>query len=78
MSATTPVAVTGGLAFSSVSAGLYTYSDETINEGTAAQTCGVTVGGVTYCWGVNNVGQLGTGQTGFTAVVSPVKVADQP
>jgi alpha-tubulin suppressor-like RCC1 family protein len=75
---TSPVAVSGAFAFSSISAGLYTYSDESINAGTAAHTCGVTVGDLTYCWGVNNVGQVGTGQIAFTPVTTPAKVADQP
>ena len=43
---THPVPVAGGLAFSSVSAGII-------------QTCGVTVDGDAYCWGNDSFGQLG-------------------
>jgi alpha-tubulin suppressor-like RCC1 family protein len=43
---TTPVAVSGGLTFASVSPGYW-------------HTCGVTRAGEAYCWGINNVGQLG-------------------
>lgn len=44
----TPVEVTGGLSFASISAG-------------GAQTCGRTADGADYCWGLNQVGQLGDG-----------------
>ena len=67
------------IAFVTISSGLYTYSDETHNVGTSAHTCGVTTTGVTYCWGDNIVGELGTGGHGdgqMSAV--PVKVAGQP
>jgi alpha-tubulin suppressor-like RCC1 family protein len=47
-SQTAPGAVTGSLAWQSISAG-YT------------STCGVTTGGKLYCWGDNSFGQLGTG-----------------
>jgi alpha-tubulin suppressor-like RCC1 family protein len=76
--APSPAPVSGGLIFTSVSSGLYTYSDETINAGTAAHTCGVTTAGLAYCWGVNNIGQVGNEQTSFSAVVTPTKVSGQP
>lgn len=44
----TPVAVTGSLVFSAISAGL-------------THTCGITFAGAPYCWGENTVGQLGSG-----------------
>lgn len=43
-----PLAVTGGHTFSRLSAGDY-------------QTCAISVAGLTYCWGLNMVGQLGDG-----------------
>ena len=46
----TPVLVSGGLGFSSVSAGART-----------GYTCGVTTSGNAYCWGLNSNGQLGDG-----------------
>jgi len=44
----TPVAVSGGLTFAAVSAGLF-------------NTCGITTSGVLYCWGKNGAGELGIG-----------------
>jgi alpha-tubulin suppressor-like RCC1 family protein len=44
----TPVAVTGSLVFSAISAGL-------------THTCGITTAGAAYCWGENTFGQLGSG-----------------
>jgi len=44
----TPVAVSGGLTFAAVSAGLF-------------NTCGITTSGVLYCWGYNGAGELGIG-----------------
>jgi alpha-tubulin suppressor-like RCC1 family protein len=60
---TSPTAVVGGLRFASVSAG-------------GDYTCGITTGGVTYCWGSNKSGELGNGSTVDSSV--PVKVAGQP
>jgi alpha-tubulin suppressor-like RCC1 family protein len=55
-----PVAVAGGLAFASLTAGGY-------------HTCGVTAGGAAYCWGRNAYGQLGDSSTTDHRV--PVAVA---
>jgi alpha-tubulin suppressor-like RCC1 family protein len=55
-----PVAVSGGLTFSTVSA-----------TG-ASHTCGVTSGGAGYCWGWNGSGELGDGSTAASAVPVPV------
>jgi hypothetical protein len=55
----TPVPVAGGLIFSQISAG-----DE--------YTCGIAADGAAYCWGYNEFGQLGTGNTAPSA--SPVQV----
>jgi alpha-tubulin suppressor-like RCC1 family protein len=64
------VAVVGSLSFSSLSAG-------------SQHTCGITTTGIAYCWGWNNLGQLGDGsrsgiywEEAYSSV--PVKVAGQP
>ncbi len=44
-----PVAVAGGLSFGSISAAAGEF------------TCALTTGGAAYCWGLNDVGQLGSG-----------------
>ena len=55
-----PVAVFGGLSFSSVSAG-------------QAHSCGVGTAGAAYCWGLNRWGQLGDGTQ--TSRLTPVQVS---
>jgi alpha-tubulin suppressor-like RCC1 family protein len=55
-----PVRVTGGLTFAALSTG-------------SAHTCGVTLAGDVFCWGVNFTGQLGDGTT--THRSNPVPVA---
>ncbi len=55
----TPVAVSGGLTFASISAG-------------GVYTCGITTGGAGYCWGSNAYGVLGDGATADSPV--PVAV----
>jgi alpha-tubulin suppressor-like RCC1 family protein len=47
----TTVPVSGGLTFKVLAAG-------------GDHTCGITTGGITYCWGANATGQLGHGATG--------------
>ena len=54
-----PVAVSGGLTFTAVSPGF-------------SHTCGLTPGGVAYCWGDNGAGELGDGSTTNSAVPVPV------
>jgi alpha-tubulin suppressor-like RCC1 family protein len=39
-------------------------------------TCGITTSGPTYCWGANDVGQLGSGNPGGS--LTPVAVAGNP
>ena len=61
-----PLAVSGGLVFSEVSA-------------STQHTCGVTPDGVAYCWGLDTYGQLGDGRKGNSAYSNePVKVGGQP
>lgn len=57
----TPVAVSGGLAFSAIVAG-------------AAHTCGLTNAGARYCWGSNDSGQLGDGSGTLDYTTMPVAV----
>lgn len=59
-SSSTPVAVTGGLTFASVSTG-------------PGHTCGLTTAGAAYCWGYNYFGELGNGSA--TNSTTPVAVA---
>ena len=49
--ASTPVAIPGGLSFATITVG-------------GRHVCGATTGGAIYCWGANNLGQLGNGTTG--------------
>jgi alpha-tubulin suppressor-like RCC1 family protein len=60
-----PVAVIGGLTFSSIQAG---------DDGPAedATTCGLTSVGAAYCWGHNAYGQVGNGTTGTVTSPTPV------
>jgi len=55
----TPVAVSGGLLFGSLSAG---FSD----------TCAITTSGAAYCWGTNPNGELGNGTTTGSSTPVPV------
>jgi alpha-tubulin suppressor-like RCC1 family protein len=61
--AATPAPVTGGLTFAMVSAG-------------GNSTCGVTTAGAAYCWGGNEVGELGNGTVANSNV--PVAVRGVP
>jgi alpha-tubulin suppressor-like RCC1 family protein len=56
---TRPVAVTGGLTFTTLS-GLW------------GHICGLTAGGAAYCWGTNWQGELGDGTTTPRAAPTPV------
>ena len=54
-----PVLVSGGLSFDAVGAG-------------SEYSCGLTAGGAAYCWGENDHGELGTGDSTFSGVPVPV------
>jgi len=56
---TTPARVSGGLFFSSISAG-------------GDHTCALTPAGAAYCWGAGSRGQLGNGATQLLTVPVPV------
>ena len=58
----TPQAVSGGLSFAALTAGVY-------------HTCGLTNLGAAYCWGDNETSQLGNGSTGFSTDTTPVAVS---
>jgi alpha-tubulin suppressor-like RCC1 family protein len=60
-----PVAVSGGRSFSKLS-----------TSAGGSHNCGVTTGGVAYCWGANGTGQLGDNSTNSSNV--PVRVTGQP
>ena len=51
--------VSGAIAFASIYAG-------------NGSTCGITSAGIAYCWGLNNVGQLGDGTTATKTVPTAV------
>jgi alpha-tubulin suppressor-like RCC1 family protein len=55
----TPVAVSGGLVFATLTVG-----DDHV--------CGVTTGGIGYCWGDNEYGDLGKGSAGASSVPVPI------
>ena len=57
--AATPVPVSGGLTFATVSLGM-------------THSCGLTTGGAAYCWGDNSVGELGNGSTANSSVPAAV------
>ena len=54
---TTPVTVSGGHVFASLTAG----SLPGFIPAGAGHTCGLTTAGAVYCWGLNDYGQLGIG-----------------
>jgi alpha-tubulin suppressor-like RCC1 family protein len=58
---TTPVAVSGGLAFASLDLG-------------NCHSCGTTIGGTAYCWGENLEGTLGIGANTARSI-TPVPVS---
>jgi alpha-tubulin suppressor-like RCC1 family protein len=60
----TPVAVAGGLSFRHIS-----------NNPQSNHTCGISTDERAYCWGLNHLGQLGTGTLDDNASLSPVAVS---
>jgi alpha-tubulin suppressor-like RCC1 family protein len=61
----TPVLVSGGLTFSKLTAG---------QGEQGGHTCGLTTGGVAYCWGYNGYGQLGIGSADISPHRAPILV----
>ena len=57
-----PVAVKGGQTFTAISSGV-------------VHTCGLTTGGLVYCWGDNSSGGLGQDPTLVTGTTGPILVA---
>lgn len=55
-----PIAVAGGLSFASIVTG-------------TDQFCGITVGSLAFCWGLNYAGQLGDGTTANRNTPTPVR-----
>jgi alpha-tubulin suppressor-like RCC1 family protein len=65
---TSPIPVTGGFRFQSITAAAGTVG---------GHSCGVTVSNEAYCWGRNDWGQLGIGARGGNSTI-PVRVFGQP
>ena len=71
LSSPSPVAVAPGLTFKAMT---LTTGDPGLGGGSGGQhTCGLTATGVAYCWGINNLGELGSGAvTTLDSVPVPV------
>ena len=68
-----PTLVAGGLKFTGMATGVERLRES--DSPVAQHTCGITAGGLIYCWGNNFYGQLGTGQAfpGQSRSLVPVK-----
>jgi len=47
----------------------------TVLETRASETCGITSGGLAYCWGANLYGQIGNGT--YDTATTPFRVVGQ-
>jgi alpha-tubulin suppressor-like RCC1 family protein len=65
-----PVHVSGGLLFSVLGTGT------TPNSGGRSHTCGIALNGTAYCWGFNDLGQLGDGTTTARLLPTPVLTSE--
>jgi alpha-tubulin suppressor-like RCC1 family protein len=69
-----PVTVSGGHAFIMLAAA--SRPIQPADLGKRSHTCGITTTGKAYCWGSNNVGQLGDGTTTDRLIPTAVSTSE--